>query len=161
MHDNQLLITTMITDSWNQQLKRTSDLFNLLTDEQLMLEIAPGRNRGIYLLGHLTAVHDRMLPLLNVAEQLYPALDEPFLTQPDNAATALPAIKELRFYWKTVNTALAIHFETMKPADWLLKHNSVSAEVFEQEPHRNRLNVLLSRTNHLSSHYGQLLYLKK
>lgn len=160
MQDQQALITKMILDSWYQQIKRASDLFNLLTDEQLMQEAAPNRNRGIYLLGHLTAVHDGMLPLLNLGAQLYPELNAPFIHQPDKAITTLPEIKELRFYWTTVNNTLAMHFEKLTPADWLLKHNAVSAEDFEKEPHRNRLNVLLSRVNHLSSHYGQLLYLK-
>jgi hypothetical protein len=160
MQDQQSLIIKMITDSWQQQLKRTSDLFTILTDEQLMQEAAPGRNRGIYLLGHLTAVHDRMLPLLNLADQLYPELDESFLNQPDKAVATLPEIKQLRFYWKTVNDTLNQHMADLQPADWLLKHNAVSAEAFINEPHRNRLNVLISRTTHLASHYGQLLYLK-
>ena len=39
-----------------------------LSDEQLQKEIAPGKNRGIYILGHLIAVHDDMLAILNWAE---------------------------------------------------------------------------------------------
>ncbi|MEO6355446.1 MAG: DinB family protein, partial [Ferruginibacter sp.] len=60
MNDQQVLIIKMILDSWNLQISKTGDLINSLTDEQLMQEVAPGRNRGIYLLGHLIAVHDRM-----------------------------------------------------------------------------------------------------
>lgn len=54
----------MVLDAWHTHIKRTDELFNSLSDEQLMKEIAQGRNRGIYLLGHLAAVHDRILPLL-------------------------------------------------------------------------------------------------
>jgi len=43
----------------------------------------------------------------------------------------------------------------------LHKHTSVSEEDFAKEPHRNRLNVLTTRTTHLASHYGQLIFLKK
>ena len=32
----------------------------------------------------------------------------------------------------------------------------VSDEDFAREPHRNKLNVLISQTNHLSYHPGQL-----
>jgi hypothetical protein len=161
MDDQQILIIKMILDSWNQQISKTGDLINNLSDEQLMQEVAPGRNRGIYLLGHLVAVHDRMLPLLNLSEQLYPELNEAFLEKPDRAITALPAAAALRAHWKTVHAALAIHFESMRPEEWLLKHSAVSKEAFEKEPHRNRLNVILNRTNHLSYHYGQLAFLKK
>jgi hypothetical protein len=37
---------------------------------------------------------------------------------------------------------------------------TVSPEDFAKEPHRNRLNVLISRTNHMANHIGQLLLLK-
>ena len=132
-----------------------------LTDEQVMQEGAPGRNLGIYRLGRVIAVHERMLPLLNLSEQLYPDLNDAFLEKPDNAIASIPSAAALRAYWKTVHAALAIHFESMRPEGWLLKHSAVSEEAFEKEPHRNRLNVILNRTNHLSYHYGQLAFLKK
>ncbi|MDN3657913.1 DinB family protein [Ferruginibacter paludis] len=161
MSDQQVLIIQMILDSWNQQISKTANLINSLTDEQLMQGVAPGRNRGIYLFGHLIAVHDRMLPLLNLSEQLYPELNGPFLDKPDRAVATIPTVATLRAQWKTVHAALAIHFESMRPEGWLLKHNAVSEEAFAKEPHRNRLNVILNRTNHLSYHYGQLAFLKK
>ncbi len=37
----------MVLDAWHTHIKRTDELFNSLSDEQLMKEIAPGRNRGI------------------------------------------------------------------------------------------------------------------
>jgi len=156
---NELSVKTVL-DLWNSRIKATDEVFNKLTDEQLMQEIAPGRNRGIYLLGHLTAVHDRLLPLLNLEEQIYPQLDEPFLAKPDKAVAEIPSAKELRGYWNNVNSKLSNHFNNLKTEDWFLKHNSVSAEDFAKEPHRNRLNVLAGRTVHLASHLGQLVLIK-
>jgi len=150
----------IVLDNWYSRIKATDEILNKLTDEQLMQEIAPGRNRGVYLLGHLTAVHDRMLPLLNFEEQQYPQLDEPFLTKPDKAVAEIPSAKELRGYWNNVNAKLAKHFASLKTDDWFLKHNSVSAEDFAKEPHRNRLNIVLGRTGHLASHQGQLVLIK-
>jgi hypothetical protein len=155
------IMVKMALDAWNSQIKTGDELLEKLSDEQLMNEVAPGRNRGIYLIGHLIAVHDRMLPLLGFGEQLCPQLDEPFLKNPDNAKTAMPSAKELRQFWKNINSTLADHFSKMQPDEWFQKHNSVSAEDFAKEPHRNKLNVLLSRTNHLSNHLGQLVFLKK
>ena len=160
MQNQQALITSMILESWFGQVKRTSDLIHALTDEQLMQEAAPTRNRGIYLLGHLTAVHDRMLPLLDLGEQLYPALDAPFLNNADKTVTGLPATGELRRYWTEVNAELAKQFSSLQPDEWLHRHTAVSPEAFVKEPHRNRLNVLLSRTSHLAYHFGQLAFLK-
>jgi len=61
------IFVKMAVDGWDGQVTATSKLFDQLTDEQLMEEVAPGKNRGIYLLGHLVSVHDKMLSLLLLA----------------------------------------------------------------------------------------------
>lgn len=53
----------MIMDRWNASIKNYDNLLNSLTDNRLENEITPGKNRGIYILGHLIAVHDDMLIL--------------------------------------------------------------------------------------------------
>ncbi len=90
------LAVKIVLNAWYSQLKATDEIFNKLTDEQLMNEIAPNKNRVIYLLGHLTAVHDRMLPMLNFEPQLYVQLNDMFLTKPDKAVTEIPSATNLR-----------------------------------------------------------------
>jgi hypothetical protein len=158
-NQNQVAVKSAL-DTWYSRVKATDEAFNRLTDEQLQKEIAPNRNRAIYILGHLTAVHDKMLPLLNLGEPMYPQLDDIFLKNPDKAVKEMPSASELRTQWKTVNSKLAEHFNKLQVEDWFLKHNSVSAEDFEKEPHRNRLTIVLTRTNHMSYHLGQLALLK-
>jgi len=160
MANQEELLIKMALDNWNIYVKRTDDLFNELSDMQLMKQIAPGRNRGIYLLGHLAAVHDRMLPLLGFQKELYPELDEPFHINPDDPNTNMPDINILRRNWKEINETLSKHFQKLSAADWFQKHNAVSEEDFKKEPQRNKLNVLINRAGHLASHYGQLLLLK-
>ena len=150
----------MTLDGWNRLVSDTDNLLNSLTDEQLQAEIAPGRNRGIYLLGHLTAVHDRMLPLLGFGEQKHPELNTPFLTSPDKAEKNLPSVSELRTYWKEANDTLDKHFKSLQPEEWFQKHTSVSEEDFAKEPHRNRLNVVMGRSLHFANHLGQMILLK-
>jgi len=43
----------------------------------------------------------------------------------------------------------------MTSEDWLSRHTSVSEEDFAADPLRNKLNVLIGRTNHESYHLGQ------
>ena len=156
----QELFVKLVLDSWNSHISRTDSLFNTLTDEQLQNEVAPGRNRGIYLLGHLAAVHDRMVPLLGFGKTQFPQLEAPFITSPDKTVKDIPSAAELRGHWKEANATLDKHFKSLQPGDWFLKHTSVSEEDFAKEPHRNRLNIIISRTNHLANHLGQLLLLK-
>ena len=158
--DQKHLPIKITVDNWNANLSRTRALFNTLSDEELQREVSPGRNTGTYLLGHLTAVHDRMLPLLGLGEQKYPHLDDIFITSPDKSGKTKPTIAELRGQWDDVNNALTTAFSNMQPAEWLEKHTSVSDEDFAKDPQRNRLNVLATRTTHLASHYGQLIFLK-
>jgi hypothetical protein len=158
---NNELLVKMITDSWRKQLMATNKIFDNLSDEELLQEVSPGRNRGIYLLGHLTAVHDRMLPLLRFEEVKYPELTFVFLESPDKAVEAIPSALQLRQHWKEVNETLSNHIQNLPAEDWFTRHANISEEDFMKEPHRNRLNVLLDRTIHLSNHRGQLLLLKK
>jgi hypothetical protein len=142
-------------NAWKQNIERADKLFSPLTPEQLGREIAPGKNRLIYLWGHLTAVHDRMLPLLGIGPRLHEELDEPFLTKADKAVANLPSADVIKKDWNKVNGRLRDGFARFSTADWLQKHASVSEEDFAKEPDRNRFAILLSRTNHLSYHLGQ------
>lgn len=151
----------MALDAWNIYIKRTDTLFDALTDEQLHQEVSQGRNTGVYLLGHLASVHDMMLPLLGFEKQVYPELQDPFVESPDKSGKPFPEVSVLRAAWKDVNTRLSNHFAKMQPDDWFTGHTAISPGDFQKEPHRNKLNVIINRTNHLTSHYGQLVFLKK
>ncbi|HVD98704.1 MAG TPA: DinB family protein [Cytophagaceae bacterium] len=154
------LFVKMALDGWQVQIKAFNTLLDSLTDEQLMKEIAPGKNRGIYLLGHLTAVHDHMMSLLRFEDSLYPELSSMFIQTPDKTVKDLPSIAQLKLQWKTIDEKLSKHLQSLPPEEWFTRHGSVSEEDFAKEPHRNRLNVLMSRTAHLSYHRGQMVLLK-
>ncbi|WP_214073183.1 DinB family protein [Mucilaginibacter sp. dw_454] len=160
MEQDQIFVK-MAVDSWNGQLAATSKLLDKLTDEQLQEEVSPGKNRGVYLLGHLVAVHDKMLSLLLLRDELYPELYPVFVQSPDKEHADLPSIAQLREQWTAVNEKLNGHINKLKAEEWFGRHANISAEDLAKEPHRNRLNVLLSRTNHLSNHRGQLALLVK
>jgi hypothetical protein len=91
---NQIMVK-MVLDAWYSKIKEANDIFDKLTDEQLQNEVAPKRNRGIYLLGHLTATHDGMLPLLGFGDRFYPQLDEIFIDNPDRAKPLTNSANEL------------------------------------------------------------------
>jgi hypothetical protein len=151
----------MVLSYWQVVNRRVSDLFNKLSDEELSTETAPGRNTGVYLLGHLTAVHDAMFPILGFGERQYPNLYEVFVENPDKSGLEKSSASFLRESWTTVTTSLQAHIDATQPNEWFKRHNSVSEEDFAKEPQRNKLNIIINRTNHLSTHLGQLIYLTK
>jgi len=159
--NQQQLFVKMALDAWNVQVDRTTKLFDSLSDAQLQQEVAPGRNSGVYLLGHLTAVHDGIFPLFGLKERTYPQLEEVFVKNPDKSGIEKTETQRLREYWKDVNQTLLRHFNQLSVDEWFQKHAAVSDDDFEKEPYRNKLNVILNRTNHLANHLGQLIFLKQ
>jgi hypothetical protein len=143
-------------NSWRLVLERADKTLSSLTDAQLVKEVAPGRNRLIYLWGHLIAIHDAMSSILGLGERLHPELDEIFVSSPDQTGAQLPPAGELRKYWDEVNAKLLSQFASLSADEWLQRHYAMSEEDYAKDPTRNRLAVLLSRTNHLSYHLGQI-----
>jgi hypothetical protein len=150
------LPTIVAINSWKLVNGRLDQIFASMSNADFEGEVAPGRNRVFYLLGHLVAVHDRMLPMLGFGERLYPELDAEFLENADTHAPGAVTADALRNAWATVNARLTAAFEAAAPDHWLQKHSAVSDDDFQKDPLRNRLSVLLSRTNHVSFHTGQI-----
>jgi len=150
----------MVLDAWQTQNKRVDDLLQTLSDEQWMKETAPGRNTGIYLLGHLTAINDSLFEILEIGNRLHPELDVIFVEAPDKSGQQMPSVETLKKYWTEINSKLTDHFNNIQIDEWLAKHTRVSAEDFAKEPHRNKLNIIINRTAHQAYHLGQINYLK-
>jgi hypothetical protein len=146
--------------AWQTWVDRSTRMLNELTDEQLQKEIAPGKNRGIYLVGHLAAVNDAIPEILGLGKKDYPELRAIFLDAPDKTVEKIPSASELRTIWTAVHDRLKNEFAKMEPEAWFTRHESMTDADFEKDPARNKLSVLLNRTNHLSYHAGQIILLK-
>ena len=153
--DNQGSYVALGLKVWKAQIERADKLFEGLSSEEVLREIAPGRNRLLYLWGHLTATHDAMLHLLGLGERRHPEFDVAFISNPDKSQAAVPSHQQVRQAWNAINQELWKGFEKMSWSDWLERHSAVSEEDFAKDPSRNRFAILLSRTNHLSYHLGQ------
>src|ERR1700730_5609342 len=149
------LYLAVALNGWKGNIERADKMFSGLSDQEVLKEIAPGKNRLIYLWGHLTAVHDAMLILLGIGRRLHPEFDVAFVSNPDKAQAEIPSVELVRKAWREVNGRLFEGFASLSAADWLKKQGAVSEEDFLKEPLRNRLAILLSRTNHLAYHLGQ------
>jgi DinB superfamily len=153
---NEELYLAVALNGWMGNIERADKMFSGLSDQEILKEIAPGKNRLIYLWGHLTATHDKMLPLMHIGQRLHPEFDVAFISNPDKMQAEIPSVESVRKAWREVNDRLFEGFATLSAADWLKKHGAVLEEDFAKEPLRNRLAILLSRTNHLAYHMGQI-----
>ncbi len=155
------LFVKMVVDAWKTQNSRVDKLLAELSDEQLESEAAPGKNSGVYLLGHLAAVNDGLLEILGFGEKLAPQLENIFIKNPEKSDFEKPSITKLKQFWQEINAKIGEHLEKTTADEWFARHTAVSDEDFAKEPHRNKLNVLLSRTVHQSYHLGQMALLAK
>src|SRR6266404_7159190 len=142
---------------WKSNIDSADKLFGSLPPEDLEKEVAPGKNRLIYLWGHLAAVNDALLPLLGIGERLHPELDQMFLSKPDRSVELTVTAQSLKSAWDKINEKLWEGFAKFSPADWAGRHTAVSEEDFKREPNRSKFTVLLGRTAHMSYHVGQAM----
>jgi hypothetical protein len=161
MMDKQTVFVTMGLLAWQTQIKRAEKSFNGFTDEECMQEVAPGKNRIIYLYGHLTGVHDELFEILALGPRLHPEYDDLFLQSPDRSGKEFPPVAAIRQAWSDVHGRLDAGFDRLKAEDWFGRHARVTEEAFSKEPHRNKLNVLISRAEHVAYHLGQINLVKK
>lgn len=153
MSQNEVFLANAVA-VWKSASERADKLFQSLNEEELLKEVAPGRNRLIYLLGHLTAMHDRMIVLLGIGERVEPDFDAIFLTAADKASE-LPKVERVKQAWTLVSQRLNDGISTLTYEEWLEPHTAVSADDFAKDVLRNKLSILLTRTNHLAYHLGQ------
>src|SRR5260370_42052679 len=88
------MTTDVALRTWQQVITRVDNLCSQRNEDQLAAEVAPRRNRLIYIWRHLTAIHDAMFPILRVGERLHAELDLPFVSQPDKSVK-LPLAVEI------------------------------------------------------------------
>src|SRR5260370_33915019 len=154
-----MTLETSLIDSalrnWQSTVDRTGKLFGNLSQGQLLQEVAPGKNRLIYLSGHLTACNDALIPLLGFGSRIHPELDLMFVSNPDRTVPTILLRENLKIIWHKTSQILWTGFSKLSVADWLQKHAAVSEQDFLREPHRNRFTILLGRTVHIAYHLGQ------
>src|SRR6202022_2212768 len=109
-------------NSWRLAVERANKIFASLTEDELLKEVAPGRNRLIYLWGHLTAIHDAMSPILGLGERLHPELDAIFVSSPDKTGAQLPPVGELRKFGAKEKGKLLSQFASLPADEWWHGH---------------------------------------
>lgn len=153
------LITKMVLNLWKAGNEKVDKIFNSISDEQYNTSITQGSNTAAWILCHIAFVNDSLFTVLGLGKPIYPRLAEIAMAKDSPQHKAISK-DELRHIWTTINSRLLLAFEDMPASEWFNRHTSVSEEDFKKEPHRNKLNVLLNRTNHQAHHAGQLALIK-
>lgn len=140
---------SIIYQAWLLQNRKISDLVHKLNDEDLKKDVAFGRNSGLYLLGHLIASNDLLLPLFGFGAKMYPEYEKIFLCCPDKCAQNFPAVKAVKSHWFALNEYLNLKFSSLNEKQWST----------EDDNSNHQFKTMLSIVNHQCYHLGQLAFL--
>ncbi|MEQ8302914.1 MAG: DinB family protein [Cyclobacteriaceae bacterium] len=141
---------------WTANNKRTFKILEDLEDKKFNVPIVPGGNSPSWIMGHLADTDDRLFELLGIGDRKYPELGTIYHHEKGSNQTGHLSKTELLKKWTHIVAELDKAFSSWSEAEWLGRHTAVSEEDFAQQPQRNRLNVMLGRVSHKTSHLGQL-----
>jgi len=105
--------------NWRSNVDRAGKLFGNLSKEQLLQAVSPGKNRLIYLWGHLTAFNDALIPLLGFGPRIHPELDLMFVSNPDRTVPTILLREDLKIIWQETSEILWTGFSRLSVTDWL------------------------------------------
>jgi hypothetical protein len=131
-------------------------VFDTITDENFNKPIVANGNSPSWLLGHLTDADDALIELFGLGTRVHPELKAIYHHERGSNQSGHLTKSELLTKWKTISGVLDKAFKSWNESDWMKRHTAVSEADFMKEPHRNRLNVMLSRVGHKASHLGQI-----
>lgn len=144
---------------WETYNRRMQKVLDELKESQYHKPIVPGGNTPSWLMGHLVDTDDKLLELFGIRQRLFPDLSTIYHHERGTNQTGHLEKAILIERWKKILEELNNAFRTMNEAQWMGRHQAVSEEDFKKEPHRNKLNVMLSRVGHKASHLGQIAML--
>jgi hypothetical protein len=142
------LFTRIALRTWKATVGRFDDIVVAASDEEFEREVTASKSRLFYLIGHLTALHDRLFTVLGLGERNHAELDAEFGEERDAHRASALSPRGLRQAWNEVNATLLSAMEQLTPEQWLEKPATVGEA--------NRLSVLLDWTDHLSLHSTQI-----
>jgi uncharacterized damage-inducible protein DinB len=141
---------------WDTYNRRMQKVIETISDYNFNRPIVLGGNSPSWLLGHLADTDDALLELFGIDKRMYPDLAVIYHHKRESNQSGHLAKAELLSRWQAIVAKLDATFKSMSESDWHARHRVVSEEDFKREPHRNKLNVLLSRVTHKASHLGQI-----
>lgn len=146
---------------WNAYNRIMQKTLDSTSEENYYKPIVPGGNSPSWLMGHLADTDDALLELFGIRKRMFPELAKIYHHERETNQTGHLSKAELISKWKEIIAELDATFKNMSEGDWLSRHMVVSEEDFKKEPHRNKLNVMLSRVTHKASHIGQIALQQK
>ena len=129
-----------------------------LTDEELRSEIIPGKNHGVWILGHLVASDDTLSEYLGYGPQLFPDSQAYAQTKPLIPVDECKHPRILREEWKKVCEKNEANYRKLTDAELDQPHALIQGNP-EDDYFKTKQGVIINWTLHQVHHAGQLALL--
>ncbi len=137
---------------WSNFVLQKEDINTVLSRE-----IAPGKNHGVWLLGHLVVSDDDIGLYLETHERQFPELVELFGNSSKcEAIETYPEPEYLLACWEKVCEQTLQAYDKLKDSDLEQPHGRLNGKSVDEDFFGTKQNVLLHWLNHQLYHVGQI-----
>ncbi len=128
---------------------------NSLSDEEFKMELSPGKNHGVWLLGHLIVCDDDFSLFMGKGDLLIPEISEIFrqnskLMPVEN----YPSVSKLKEYWKQVTDKNQKIYSELTDKELTDRHAMVKD--YDTDYFKTKERVIMAWQLHQLYHAGQL-----
>lgn len=139
-------------------LEWVNGCINSLDDDEFRMELSPGKNHGVWILGHLVVSEDDFSIFMGNGELLFPELVEFFaqkskLQPPEN----YPPVPELRGYWDAVCRKNREIYSQLADDELDMPHALLEND--DTDYFKTKKRVIMAWQFHQMYHAGQLAVL--
>jgi hypothetical protein len=152
-------VATRFYELWLCMTAWASGYIGRLSDDDLRMEVAPGRNHGVWVLGHLIESEDELSKFLGKGAMLYPDYEETFgMKSKLLPVEAYGQVAKLREQWNTVVAKNDAMFRNLNDAEWDEPHALVEGDV-KDDFYGTKGRCVYLWNLHQMYHVGQLALL--
>jgi len=150
-------------DQWKILNSWLSNTINKLTDEELCSTIAPNRNHGVWILGHLIESEDELAVYLGLDNWLFPEYEAMFgQGSPLLPVAQYPHVSFLRQQWQQVSARNNQLLSTFTDAQWHQPHTRIdSGNPLDEDFFKTKGRCIAIWNIHQTLHLGQLGVLRQ
>jgi hypothetical protein len=144
---------------WKIMSRWISETLKSLTDEDLCKEISPGRNHGVWILGHLIQSEDELSIYLGKGEYIFPEYESLFGQKNKIApVNSYPDVSVLRNQWETVKVKNDKILSELSDEEWDEPHALIEGAL-DDDYFKTRGGCVMNWILHQNYHIGQLVLL--
>ena len=153
------IVVKRFYEQWKDAAGWTTKYLNWLNDEELAFEVAPGRNHGIWILGHLIQSEDDLARYLGRGDCQFPEYEKLFSMKSKLLPISeYPPAAVLREHWLTALKRNDAILQTMTDEEWDQPHSFMNS-TSEDDFYGTKGSCIFHWTMHMMYHNGQLAIL--